>query len=152
MRLLLPTMLSVALAATSAAAATATPPAQTASLPAAEAPALTPQQQGAIRFVSGGTSIDDRAVMHDLAKGYNMRLMFAVQPSGQYLADVGVTVADMHGKTLVNTIADGPLFYAELPPGAYRVSVTSEGRTQDRTIDVGATGGASQAFYWRQAG
>jgi hypothetical protein len=120
--------------------------------PSGAVPALTPERQGDIGFVSGGSSLDDRQSLADVAGRYNLHLTFAVRPSGEYLSDVGVTVADESGKTLLDTVSAGPMFYAQLPPGRYRVTVASEGQSQTRDLAVGATGIASQAFYWRQAG
>lgn len=116
-----------------------------------DAPALVQGQQGEIAFVSGGTSLDDRAALRQTEDQYNLRLTFAVRPSGEYLSDVNVTLTDDKGQTLLDTISNGPLFFAHVPPGRYRVTVTSGRETQTRDIAIGATGPASQAFYWRQA-
>lgn len=115
-------------------------------------PPLVPGYEGDIGFVSGGTSLDDRASLRDIAGAYNLHLTFAVQPSGEYLAGIGVKLADTKGRTLLDTVSDGPLFYAKVPPGLYRVTVTNAGKSQTRDLKVAATSPASQAFYWRQAG
>jgi len=116
------------------------------------APPLVPEHQGDIGFVSGGTGLEDRETLRGMAGDYNLHLMFAVQPSGQYLAGVGVTLNDAKGNTVLDTVSDGPLFYAHVPPGRYRVTVTSGGKAQTRDVQIAATGRAAQAFYWRQAG
>jgi hypothetical protein len=119
---------------------------------AGEAPALRPQRQGDINFISGGASADDRAALQAVAAKYNMRLMFAMQPGGAYLADVGVTLVDAGGHTVLDTIAGGPLFYALVPPGTYSVTVSNAGHIQRRQIQIAASGAASQSFYWHQTG
>jgi hypothetical protein len=111
-----------------------------------------PQRQGDIDFVSGGTSEDDRARLRAMEGDYNMRLMFAVQPSGEYLAGVNVTLIDSRGSKVLDTVSDGPLLFARIPPGRYRITVDSDGRPQTRALDVTAIGVVSQAFYWRQSG
>jgi hypothetical protein len=115
-------------------------------------PALVPGHEGDIGFVSGGTSLDDRASLRGIAGAYNLRLTFAVQPSGAYLAGIGVKLADANGRTLLDTVSDGPLFYAHVPPGRYRVTVTDGAQSQTSDLDVAPTSSAAQAFYWRQAG
>ncbi len=155
MRVFIPVVLSVSLASWGVAAQQQMP---SSSMPqqspaASEAPALTPQQQGQISFISGGASADDRETLQSMAGNYNIRLMFAEQSSGDYLAGVGVTLVDGRGNTVLNTISDGPLFYAHAPAGHYRVTVAINGRSQTRSIDVGAGGGArAQSFYWPHAG
>ena len=56
-----------------------------------------------------------------------MRLMFALAGSGEYLADVTVKLVDAYGDTVLDAVSDGPLFYARVPPGRYRITVASAG-------------------------
>jgi hypothetical protein len=128
------------------------PPAQQAVIPAMPQPpsALQPQQQGNITFVSGGAGDEDRDALKQVESQYNLRLLFAAR-NGDYLADIGVTLADAHGNTVLDTIADGPIFYAHVPPGHYRLTVSNEGQSQSHDVAIGAGGAVSQDFYWAQA-
>jgi hypothetical protein len=147
-------MLSVSLVSLGAAAQQQMPAGSMApqSAAAREAPALTPQQQGQISYVSGGASADDRATMQSMAGNYNVHLMFAEQTSGDYLAGVGVRLDDSRGNTVLDTVSDGPLFYAHVPAGHYRVTVAIDGKSQTRPLDVGAGGIRAQSFYWAHVG
>ena len=113
-------------------------------------PALQPQQQGNIIFVSGGAGEDDRDALKQVEGQYNLRLLFAAR-NGDYLANVAVTLADAHGKVVLDTIADGPIFYARVPAGRYRVTVSNEGQSQSRDIDLSRSGAVRQDFYWASA-
>jgi hypothetical protein len=113
-------------------------------------PALQAQQQGNITFVSGGAGDDDRDALKQVENQYNLRLMFAAR-SGEYLANVAVTLADSRGNTVLDTIADGPIFYAHVPPGRYRLTVASQGQSQGRDVTVAANGAVHQDFYWASA-
>jgi hypothetical protein len=112
-------------------------------------PALQAQQQGNITFVSGGAGDDDRDALKQVESQYNLRLLFAAR-NGDYLANVGVTLADTKGNTVLDTIADGPIFYAHVPPGRYRLTVSNQGQSQSHDITIGA-GAVSQDFYWAAA-
>ena len=112
--------------------------------------ALQAQQQGNITFVSGGAGEEDRAALQQVESQYNLRLMFAAR-SGDFLANVAVTLADARGGTVLDTIANGPIFYARVPPGRYRLTVTNQGQSQSRDISVGAAGAVRQDFYWATA-
>lgn len=114
------------------------------------APALVPQHQGGIGFVSGGLGEEERTALRGMAADYNMQLMFALAGSGEYLADVTVKLVDAYGDTVLDAVSDGPLFYARVPPGRYRITVASAGQSQTRSVEIDAHA-ASQAFYWRQA-
>lgn len=158
MRVLVSTALSLSLATWAAGAQQATParaeplaPQLQAQAQANEASALVPQHQGGIGFVSGGLGEEERTTLRGMAADYNMRLMFAVAGSGEYLADVAVKLVDARGDTVLDTVSDGPFFYAHVPPGRYRITVASAGQSQTRSVEIGANGVASQAFYWRQA-
>lgn len=113
-------------------------------------PALQAQQQGNITFVSGGAGDEDRDALKQVESQYNLRLLFAAR-NGDFLANVGVTLADAKGHTLLDTIADGPIFYAHVPPGRYRLTVSNEGQSQTRNISIGPSGVVSQDFYWAAA-
>lgn len=110
----------------------------------------TPQQhmQGNISFVSGGVGIGNRRAMRRVENHYNLHLMFAIQHSGNYLADVGVEFADAQGKTVLRATSNGPFFFANVPPGHYRITVTSQGHPLTRRISIAAHGISNQIFYW----
>jgi hypothetical protein len=112
---------------------------------------LEAQRQGDITFISGGVGDEDRATLRQVSRDYNLHLQFAVQGSGEYLAEVNVTLTDDKGKTLLDTISDGPLFFARVPPGRYKLTVAEGGKGQTRDLNVPATGTVSESFYWKPA-
>lgn len=109
--------------------------------------ALQAQQQGNITFVSGGAGDEDRTALKQVESQYNVRLLFAAR-DGAFLANIGVTLADARGATVLDTISDGPIFYAHVPPGRYRLTVSNQGQTQTRDVTVSAGGVVHQDFYW----
>lgn len=113
-------------------------------------PALQQQQQGNVIFVSGGAGEEDRDALKQVEGQYNLHLLFAAR-NGDYLANVAVTLADAHGKVVLDTIANGPIFYAHVPPGRYRVTVSNQGQSQSRDIGVSGNGLVRQDFYWPTA-
>jgi hypothetical protein len=114
--------------------------------------ALQPEQQGNIGFVSGGSSLDDRQALKGMESNYDVRFTFAVLPSHEYLSGVGVKIADAGGNTVLDTVADGPLFYAQIPAGHYRVTVTNAGQSQTGDFTVAGNNVVARAFFWRQTG
>jgi hypothetical protein len=124
------------------------PPAQTQFQP--QPPALQAQQQGNIIFVSGGAGTEDRDALRQVESQYNLRLLFAAR-NGDYLASIAVTLSDARGNAVLDTIAEGPIFYARVPPGRYRLTVSNQGQSQSRDISVG-NGAVRQDFYWASAG
>jgi hypothetical protein len=139
MRVWAPLLLSIVVAASSAGA-------QQPNI--SESSSLQPQTQGAVSFVSGGSSSDERDALRKMQSQYNLRLQFAVQRSGEYLANVNVTLTDAKGGTVLDTISDGPFFFAQLTPGRYRLTVTSDGKSETRNLVIPANGAVAQDFYW----
>ena len=113
-------------------------------------PALETQQQGNITFVSGGAGDEDRDALKQVESQYNLRLLFAAR-NGEYLANIAVTLSDARGSAVLDTISDGPIFYARVPPGRYRLTVSNQGQSQSRDISIGR-GAVRQDFYWATAG
>lgn len=99
-----------------------------------------------VKFVSAGVGDDDPLLA--TKKDYNLHLLFAKKGSGEYLADVNVSVQDAAGSTLVSTMAGGPLFFARLPPGNYRISVEFEGKPLGKSVSLGRNESKDLYFYW----
>lgn len=100
-----------------------------------------------VPYATGGVGTDEQEHLKTLEQeGYNLRLLFAEQGTGAYLADVGVMVRDASGRTVLDTLADGPALVAKLPPGHYEVTAERNGIRQTRTVTVGR--GGQVAFYW----
>ncbi|MDX1376181.1 MAG: carboxypeptidase regulatory-like domain-containing protein [Burkholderiales bacterium] len=108
----------------------------------------TEKTQNGIAYLAGGVGIEARRYMEDAAREYNLRLSFAAEQDRHYVPDVGVTVYAPDGERLLVVADAGPLFYARMPAGTYRVEVNYRGETQTRTLRV--DGGLAQAnFLWK---
>ena len=101
-----------------------------------------------VPYVSGGIGASGREEMDSLKHKFNLRMLFAVQGSGEYLADIKVRIDDAAGPTLLTAVSQGPWFYANLAPGRYVLTVDNAGQVQTRQIMVPATGATQQDFYW----
>jgi hypothetical protein len=111
--------------------------------------ALEVKTVGHISYVSGGVGLSEREELAQLKGKYNLQLMFAYAKSGEYLADVAVKIADGPGKPVLEAISNRPYFYAQLPPGRYRVSADSAGKVQTKTVSIPARGAVPVSFYWQ---
>lgn len=114
---------------------------------AAPAPSATPASAG-IPYVSGGVGYDERERMEAVKSQYNLRLLFALSGTGSYLSGVKVRLQDSRGASLIDTTANGPWFFAQLPPGAYVLSLDHEGQVQQRNLRIGPQGAVVENIYW----
>ena len=106
--------------------------------PAAVLAAPTPKQQNGITYVNGGVGEEEQAAMKAQRADYNLLLTFATKQSGAYRSDVQLDITDAKGANLVTAANSGPMFFAKLPPGTYRISAAAEGKTFKRTVKVGS--------------
>jgi hypothetical protein len=107
------------------------------------------QENQGIRYVSGGVGASERAELRALSSQFNLRLLFAMQGSGNYLADVRVNIMDQNGRPVLDAEADGPWFFAQLPPGSYQVRVSNRNEIQQKTVRIRDSRQARLNFYWR---
>lgn len=97
-------------------------------------------------YASAGIGDDDPLAV--IAGDYNLQLVFALQGSGSYLADVRVRIVDAAGHSLLEEQSPGPLFYVRLPAGTYRISAEFQGLAVHRSIALGGRRLQSLYFYW----
>jgi hypothetical protein len=109
---------------------------------------IQPQTQGNITYVSGGIADDWQRLMESQRGQYNLHLIFAQTGTGAFFANLPVQITDARGQTVLNAVSQGPMFWARMPPGTYRVSATESGRTITKTAYVPARGAANLDFRW----
>lgn len=109
------------------------------------------QNYRGIRYVSGGIGEGERDELNALSSRFNLRLLFAMQGSGSYVADVRVTIRDEHSGLALVAESKGPWFFAALPPGAYTVEAEAldHGQAPRQTARVGGPTQTRLNFYWR---
>ena len=111
--------------------------------------ALEVKQVGVVSYVSGGVGDDERQQMDRLAADYQLKMVFAGKGSpNEYLSGVKVQITDKDGKTVLDTVTQGPFLLAKMPAGRYAISAESEGMVKQQTVQV--TGAKSQqvVFIW----
>lgn len=101
---------------------------------------------GAIPHQSSGIGDDDP--LASMTGDFNLQLVFATQGSGEYLADVGVLIADAKGHTLLDETSAGPLFFVKLPAGSYRISADVNGTPLRKSVSVSDRKRQDLYFYW----
>ncbi len=103
-----------------------------------------------IRYISGGVGEGERAELNALSNQFNLRLLFAMQGSGEYLSAVQVNILDTHGGSVMSVKSKGPWFLAQLPPGDYMVEALTIDRTsQQKKVHIEGSGQSRLDFYWR---
>jgi hypothetical protein len=125
-------------------------------LPAAAAtmtggPLPQPVTKNGITYLSGGIGRTEAQAMRAEAKHYPLSMTFSMAKDNEFLAKVPVTIKDSTGKTVLDTVSEGPILLVKLPEGKYSVIAEAYGKTYRRTVHVKAKGDTPLYFHWAKA-
>lgn len=106
-----------------------------------------------VRYMSGGVGESERAELNAQSEQFNLRLLFAIEGSGEYLSAIRVSILDAKDATILTADSKGPWFLAQLAPGNYAVEVTlpdqTGQKTQRQTAHIDDSHQSQLNFYWR---
>jgi hypothetical protein len=100
-----------------------------------------------IQYVSGGVGQGELARLRQMARDYDLKLVFAWQ-RGNYLADIPVVIRDQKGNTVLDAVAQGPWMLVELPAGTYTVTATAYEQPKQQVVYVNQSGQSELLFTW----
>ena len=99
-------------------------------------PPIKVHRQAGIDYVSGGVDPLERKALKKMAERYQVQLSFAREGSDEKLAGVKVTLIDYKGDKAIQTVSDGPIFFANPAPGRWIIEAELDGETFTKTVDV----------------
>lgn len=99
-------------------------------------PAPQVRSANGIDYVNGGAGVEARDAIAQLQPRFDLKLVFST-PTGAYVVADHVSVKGRSGPVF-DVDRAGPLLLVKLPPGDYTVSANVEGKTEQRTIRIGA--------------
>jgi hypothetical protein len=106
-----------------------------------------PKRFGDVVYLTGGVTKDEAQLMKAAASQYNLQVTF-IANTGQYLADVPVSVKNERGQVVFDGVSEGPMLWIGVPPGKYVVTAQHSGQPQTQRIDVGSQMRSPVFFRW----
>lgn len=103
----------------------------------------------ATTFINGGVTKDDEAYLRKTAKDWPLRMIFSERKDNEFVADVNLLVTDQRGAPVLNLPSAGPMTYAMLPAGKYRITARFQGKTEARDVTIDGKSGADVYFHWK---
>ena len=88
-----------------------------------------------VSYVSGGVGDDERQALKAMSDRFNLKVLMVLE-TGHFVSDATVRVENSQGQTVLDTVADGPLLFAQLKPGSYVVTCTLGGKELQQTAHV----------------
>lgn len=100
-------------------------------------------------YVNGGVGKEDEAYMRKIAKDWPLRMIFSERKDNEFVADVNLAVTDHRGAPVLALNNTGPMTYAMLPAGKYRITATFHGITESRDVTLDGKQGRDVYFHWK---
>jgi hypothetical protein len=118
--------------------------------PEADESAAPPAKKSAsgIEYRSGGVGKEERDALLLVTKRYTLKVVLAAKGDRAFVYDAQIRVLDARGNAVVEATDAGPLFFANLPPGKYKVSATAYGKTKEQSVAVTAGKQTAISFTW----
>lgn len=102
-------------------------------------------------FINGGIGKGDQAYMSKIAKDWPLRMVFSAKTDNEYVADVRLLVTNTRGTPVLQLAGAGPITYAQLPAGHYRIYATHNGKVETRAVTLDGKTGHEVVFHWQGA-
>lgn len=106
------------------------------------------EQERATTYLNGGVGEDEAQYMRSAAKDWSLRLTFSESKDNNFVADVALLVTDLRGTPYLQLSGAGPMTFARLPAGQYRVTARSNGKTETREVTLDGKVGRDVNFHW----
>ena len=106
------------------------------------------EQERNTTYLNGGVGEAETQYMRGAAKDWPLRLTFSESKDGEFVANVGLLVTDLGGKPYLQLSGAGPMTYARLPAGKYRVTARFKGQSETREVTLDGKAGRDVHFHW----
>ncbi len=93
------------------------------------------QREGAIAYITGGVGSEEREYLESQRAKYNLRVLSASKV-GDFQGDTNIVLYDNKGAVLLSAEI-GPIFYANLPKGAYTLIARDGDKKITKQLRIG---------------
>ena len=106
-------------------------------------------QEGKITYTSGGFGLEERDALKATVKNYNL-IMSNADKVGKLTAGTTIVITNKHNQETLRVDDAGPLFYAELPAGAYVIKAANGDQKAQRNISITGQKQARINLIWSE--
>ncbi|MCB1771601.1 MAG: hypothetical protein KDJ31_18180 [Candidatus Competibacteraceae bacterium] len=100
-------------------------------------------------YLNGGVGESSEHYMHKIAKDWPLRMIFSERKDNEFVADVKLLVTDAQGVPYLQLSNAGPMTYAMLPAGKYRITAQFRGQSETREVTLDGKTGRDVYFHWK---
>ena len=99
-------------------------------------------------YLTGGVSETDSAAIRKRGLDYGLQLFFSVDHKPTAAGEVKVKILNQAQETVIDAVADGPLFFVKVDGGRYTVILDRGGDIQEKTFDLIGRRFGQFSFDW----
>ena len=100
-------------------------------------------------YLNGGVGENSEQYMRKIANDWPLRMIFSERKDNEFVANVKLLVTDTHGVPYLQLSDAGPMTYAMLPAGRYRITAQFRGRSETREVTLDGKTGRDVYFHWQ---
>ena len=100
-------------------------------------------------YANGGVGQEESDDMRAKAGDFNLRLYMSEGKSGQSITGVKVIITDKKGNTVLDMLSAGPMLFARVRKGNYKITAVFGGTTITRKVLVTNHRGVNVYLNWR---
>ena len=102
-------------------------------------------------YLNGGIGQEEADDMRMHAREYNLRLYLSEGKKGQSISDVSVTITDKKGNVKLEVAEAGPMLFAHLENGTYKVISQHNGVILTKIVKVVNRKGVNVYLNWKNS-
>jgi hypothetical protein len=103
----------------------------------------------ATMYLNGGVGKGEEQYMHKTAKDWPLRMIFSERKDNEFIANVNLLVTDTQGTPYLTLQGAGPMTYAMLPAGKYRITADFNGKSERHEVTLDGKSGRDVFFHWK---
>ncbi len=99
-------------------------------------------------YLTGGVSDEDAAAIKKRGPDFGMQLFLSADHKPVAPGEVKVKILNLSGDTVVDSVADGPLFFIKVDGGRYTIILDRGGEIKEKTFDLIGRRFGQFSFDW----
>lgn len=102
----------------------------------------------ATKYLNGGIGSGEQQHMRAVAKDWPLKMIFSERKNDEFVANVDVRVMDARDHVVLDLQKAGPMTYAMLPSGTYRITASFNGVSETHQVKVKGNSTPDVYFHW----
>lgn len=101
-------------------------------------------------YLSGGVTDEDAAAIKKRGPDFGLQLFLSADHKPVAPGEVNIKILNISGDTIINSVADGPLFFVKVDGGRYTLILDRGGDVKEKTFDLIGRRFGQFSFDWSE--